>query len=96
MSKPAARQGDPHTCPLSDGLKPHAGGKITNGSLKVMIAGQAAATVDSNCRCESTLVNAVTSGSSKVQISGSPAARQGDATVHGGVITGGCGRVRIG
>lgn len=41
--KPAARMGDMHTCPVSDGPKPHVGGPITMGSATVHIAGQPAA-----------------------------------------------------
>src|SRR5206468_3101910 len=41
---PAWRAGtDAHTCPLSDGPKPHVGGTIALGSLTVMIAGLPAA-----------------------------------------------------
>lgn len=41
--QPAARMGDMHTCPLSDGPKPHVGGPITTGSATVLIGGQPAA-----------------------------------------------------
>jgi uncharacterized Zn-binding protein involved in type VI secretion len=41
--QPAARLGDMHTCPLSDGPKPHVGGPITTGSATVLIGGQPAA-----------------------------------------------------
>lgn len=96
MSQPAARQGDSHACPLSDGTKPHVGGKITDGMLKVMIGGKPAATVGARCQCQSPVVNTVTAGSAKVRIGGLSAARQGDATTHGGVITAGCDKVRMG
>lgn len=42
--KPAWRAGaDAHACPLVDGVKPHAGGVVTLGSLTVMIGGLPAA-----------------------------------------------------
>jgi uncharacterized Zn-binding protein involved in type VI secretion len=41
--QPAARMGDMHTCPMSDGPKPHVGGPITTGSATVLIGGQPAA-----------------------------------------------------
>jgi uncharacterized Zn-binding protein involved in type VI secretion len=34
---------DTHTCPLSDGPKPHVGGVVMVGSMTVMIGGMAAA-----------------------------------------------------
>ena len=33
--QPAACQGDPQTCPMTDGAKPHVGGIITKGSSTV-------------------------------------------------------------
>jgi uncharacterized Zn-binding protein involved in type VI secretion len=42
--KPAWRAGgDVHTCPLSDGPKPHVGGSVVLGSVTVLIAGMPAA-----------------------------------------------------
>src|SRR4051812_42337037 len=42
--KPAWRAGgDGHTCPLSDGPKPHVGGTIAVGSATVVIGGMPAA-----------------------------------------------------
>ena len=96
MSQPAARQGDPHTCPLCDGLKRHVGGKITGGASRVMIDGRPATTIGATCQCQSPKLNSVRSGSTKVLFQGRPAARQGDATEHGGSITGGSGKVIIG
>lgn len=42
-SMPAARIGDLHVCPMSDGPKPHVGGPITLGSMTVLIGGMPAA-----------------------------------------------------
>lgn len=97
MSKPAARIGDMHTCPLSDLAKPHVGGNITTaGSVNVLIGGQPAATQGSICQCVSPAINIVQSGSGSVLINNKPAARQGDPTAHGGVISSGFPQVLIG
>ena len=92
---PAARVGDMHTCPMSDGPKPHVGGPIMPpGAPMVLIAGMPAARVGDMCTCvgpPSTIVM----GSSKVMIGGMPAARMGDSTAHGGVITVGAPTVMI-
>ena len=77
----AARVGDLHVCPLSDGPKPHVGGPIMMGNGTVLIDGQAAATVGSICTCI---------------VGGQPIARVGDMTAHGGVITSGSPTVDIG
>lgn len=47
----AARQGDLHVCPLSDGPKPHVGGPILTGSGQVLIGGQPAARVGDAALC---------------------------------------------
>lgn len=50
--KPAARVSDMHTCPMSDGPKPHVGGPILpSGAVLVMIGGLPAATVGNMCTC---------------------------------------------
>ncbi len=36
---PAARIGDPHICPMSDGPKPHVGGPIVLGAVTVLVGG---------------------------------------------------------
>ena len=92
---PAARIGDMHTCPMSDGPKPHVGGPVTQGVPTVLIDGMPAATVGSLCTCVGP-PDAVVKGSMTVYIGGQPAARMGDMTVHGGVITVGSPTVIIG
>jgi uncharacterized Zn-binding protein involved in type VI secretion len=83
---PAARVGDMHTCPLSDGPKPHVGGPILPpGAPRVMIGGMPAARVGDMATCTGP-PDTIAAGSSKVMIAGMPAARVGDQTVHGGVI----------
>jgi uncharacterized Zn-binding protein involved in type VI secretion len=92
---PAARIGDMHTCPMSDGPKPHVGGPVAQGVPTVLIDGMPAATVGSLCTCVGP-PDAVVKGSMTVYIGGQPAARMGDMTVHGGVITVGSPTVIIG
>ncbi len=49
--QPAARLGDMHTCPMSDGPKPHVGGPILTGSATVLISGQPAARQGDTATC---------------------------------------------
>jgi uncharacterized Zn-binding protein involved in type VI secretion len=92
---PAARLGDMHTCPLSDGPKPHVGGPITGpGASKVLIGGMPAARVGDMAQCVGP-PDSIVMGSSKVMIQGMPAARMGDQTAHGGVIVLGAPTVMI-
>lgn len=92
----AARVGDMHTCPLSDGPKPHVGGPVMPpGVPTVMIEGKPAATVGNLCTCTGP-PDSIIMGSSTVFIGGKPAARMGDSTAHGGTITLGAATVMIG
>src|SRR5437016_4054315 len=94
---PAARVGDPHLCPLSDGPKPHVGGVISPpGCPTVFIGGQPAARVGDLATCMGP-PNAIAMGSPTVFIGGQMAARLGDPMVHlGGAISLGCPTVNIG
>lgn len=93
---PAARVGDLHTCPLSDGPKPHVGGPIMPpGVPTVLIGGLPAATATGMATCAGP-PDTIVRGSATVLIGGKPAARLGDQTAHGGVITVGCPTVMIG
>jgi uncharacterized Zn-binding protein involved in type VI secretion len=66
--KPAWRAtGDTHTCPLSDGPKPHVGGVVAVGSQTVRIGGLPAARQGDQV-IEAGAPNAVTSGASNVLI----------------------------
>ncbi|MEO8516521.1 MAG: PAAR domain-containing protein, partial [Flavobacterium sp.] len=48
----AARSTDMHTCPMSDGSKPHVGGPLLpGGNSSVLIGGLPAAIVGDNCVC---------------------------------------------
>lgn len=49
--KLAARLGDQHLCPASDGPKPHVGGTISSGSSKVLISGLPAARAGDQAIC---------------------------------------------
>ena len=94
--KPAARVGDMHTCPMSDGPKPHVGGPVLPpGAPTVFIGGMPAARVGDMAACASA-PDCIAMGATSVLIGGMPAARMGDQTVHGGVITLGCPTVLIG
>jgi uncharacterized Zn-binding protein involved in type VI secretion len=84
-----------HTCPLSDGPKPHVGGPIMPpGVPNVLIAGLPAAVVGTLCTCTGP-PDSIVRGSVKVMIGGRPAARMGDQTAHGGVIVAGAPTVMI-
>lgn len=95
MGKPAARLGDNHTCPAVEGLKPHVGGAILEGSPNVFIGGKPAARVGDRLSCTGS-TDTITEGEPTVFINGRPAARMGDRTAHGGVIMEGCQTVIIG
>lgn len=92
---PAARILDMHTCPMSDGPKPHVGGPICMGATSVMIGFMPAARVGDMCVCVGP-PDSIAKGSPTVQIEYMMAARMGDQTAHGGVITLGCPTVLIG
>ena len=92
----AARVGDMHTCPMSDGPKPHVGGPVMPpGCPTVFIGGMPAARVGDFATCAGP-PDTIIMGSTTVIIGGMPAARQGDTTVHGGSIIVGCPTVTIG
>jgi uncharacterized Zn-binding protein involved in type VI secretion len=97
MGNPAARVGDMHTCPMSDGLKRHIGGPVLplGASSNVFIGGRLAATVGTKCMCLSA-PDTIANGSKGVFINGKPAARMGDSTAHRGRVTSGLPTVLIG
>ena len=96
---PAARVGDMHTCPMiTPGTPPvpHVGGPILPpGCPTVLIAFQPAARVTDKCTCVGP-PDVIAKGSLTVMIGSLLAARVGDQTAHGGVITLGCPTVIIG
>ena len=92
---PAARVGDMHTCPMSDGPKPHVGGPILPpGSPNVFIGKLPAARQTDMCTCVGP-PDMIAVGSMKVMINGLPAARMNDMTSHGGMIVAGFPTVMI-
>lgn len=94
----AARDTDPHTCPITvkGTTTPHQGGVIkASGASKVFIGFLPAAVERDECICGES-GNKIAKGSGTVNIGGKPAARMGDMTEHGGVITGGEATVNIG
>lgn len=85
-----------HTCPMSDGPKPHVGGPITGpGAPTVIIGFMPAAVVGDLCVCAGP-PDTIVKGSTAVLIGNKPAARLGDQTAHGGVIVAGFPNVLIG
>jgi uncharacterized Zn-binding protein involved in type VI secretion len=91
----AARITDMHVCPMVTGVVPHVGGPIVVGVPTVMIGFLPAAHVTSMCVCVGP-PDIIVKGSVTVLIGGTPAARLGDMTAHGGVIVAGCPTVLIG
>jgi uncharacterized Zn-binding protein involved in type VI secretion len=96
MGQPAARVGDMHVCPMSDGPKPHVGGPIAPaGCPTVLIGGQPAARVGDIAICAGP-PDMIAKGEPTVLVGGQPAARLGDCTAHGGCVTMGLATVQIG
>ena len=99
MSKPAARLGDMHTCPMvTPGTPPvpHVGGPISGPCVPtVLMGGMPAAVLGDMATCVGP-PDLIALGSSGVLIGGKPAARMGDTTAHGGVIAVGFPTVLIG
>ncbi|MFO7562457.1 MAG: PAAR domain-containing protein [Enhygromyxa sp.] len=92
----AARVNDPHSCPLSTPFA-HGGGLISGPGVETVKIGHlAAATAGTTCTCAGGVPNVITGGSGTVKIGYQPAARVGDSTAHGGVISKGCSTVVIG
>jgi len=95
MSKPAARITDMHVCPLVNGIVPHVGGPIVQGSIDVMIGNMPAARSGDTAVCVGP-TDIIALGSMTVLINNMPAARMGDQTAHGGTIVAGFPQVLIG
>lgn len=93
---PAARVSDMHVCPLSTGPVPHVGGPILPpGEPTVLIKGLPAARAMDKATCAGP-PDVIAMGSSSVFTGGSPQARVGDMTVHGGKIVMGAFTVFVG
>ena len=92
--QPAARVGDMHVCPLSDGPKPHVGGPLIGpGVSTVLIGDRPAAVVGDACQCSGP-PDALAAGSATVLVGDRPLVRVGDATAHGGIVASGCPTVQ--
>lgn len=61
--------GDTHACPLVDGVKPHAGGKVVKGSTSVLIGGMPAARMGDSI-VEAGAPNVIAGGAPNVLIGG--------------------------
>ncbi len=95
MSKPAARIGDQHVCPMT-APSPHVGGPVGGpGIPDVLIGGLPAATMGDSCICSGP-PDTIILGSTTVLIGGRPAARAGDPCAHGGSVLSGLPTVLIG
>jgi uncharacterized Zn-binding protein involved in type VI secretion len=93
---PAARITDLHTCPMVTGVVPHVGGPIIPPcATTVLIGFLPAARVTDKLVCVGP-TDVIVQGSPTVLINNLMAARIGDLTVHGGVITTGEPTVIIG
>lgn len=96
---PAARLTDLHVCPMvTPGLPPipHVGGPVIGpGVPTVLICALPAAVLGDNAVCVGP-PDTIIKGSATVLIGGRPAARVGDATVHGGNVVMGAPTVMIG
>ncbi len=96
MGKPAARQLDPHVCPMFDGPKPHVGGPLLPPFQTTVITGKMLQSRIGDLATCAGPPDSIAMGSAGVIVVGSPAARMGDMTVHGGNIVVGCPTVLIG
>jgi uncharacterized Zn-binding protein involved in type VI secretion len=86
-----------HTCPMTTGPVPHVGGPIMPPCcIPVKIGGLPAACVGDQAQCAAGPPDVIAMGSLTVKVGNKPAARLGDPTAHGGVITLGCMTVMIG
>jgi uncharacterized Zn-binding protein involved in type VI secretion len=92
----AARLTDAHSCPLTVPAT-HVGGVIVGPCVaSVVIEYRDAATERSTCACGLGPPNRIAKGSASVFINRKGAARMGDPTTHGGVVTSGCPNVSFG
>ena len=95
----AARLTDMHTCPMvTPGVPPvpHVGGPILGPGVPTVLIGKLPASVEGDLATCVGPPDTILQGSTTVLINGRPAARQGDATAHGGTVALGCLTVMIG
>jgi uncharacterized Zn-binding protein involved in type VI secretion len=88
---PAARVGDPHSCPA------HGNGSVSGpGKATVLINNQYAARQGDACTCPTGVTDPILDGSPTVRIGDQAAARETERCAHGGTITKGFPKVLIG
>ena len=96
--KPAARLTDMHMCPMvipGVPLIPHVGGPVMKGAATVLIGMMPAARQMDMAMCVGPPAT-IAMGPPPVLTENLMAARMGDPTMHGGMITVGCPTVLIG
>ncbi len=97
MANPSARVGDDHSCPMMQGTVPHVGGPILPPCHPTTTSGGASmARLGDKLQCKGGPPDFIVTGSATVTVGGKPAARKGDKTMHGGVVTAGFAKVLIG
>jgi uncharacterized Zn-binding protein involved in type VI secretion len=98
MALPAARENDSHVCSQST-PRPHGGGPVTDGFVKVLIQGLSGARIGDPTKCVMAVEvgpDFIKCGSKTVLFGGRPAARLSSATLHGGAIVSGSPTVLVG
>lgn len=97
MANMAARVGDPHICPMSDGPKPHVGGPVLPPcAVTVLTGGMPQARVTDKATCVG-VPDVFVIGSPTVLVNNLMAIRVlQDITMHGGNVVVGCPTVIIG
>lgn len=96
MSKPVAKVGDMHTCPMTTGPVPHVGGPIVGpGATTVLVDNMPVAVVSDAATCSGP-PDVIISGSTTVLAENKPLAALGSQTAHGGVVVAGSPTVLVG
>jgi uncharacterized Zn-binding protein involved in type VI secretion len=83
----AARVGDAHRCDEEEPVT-HAGGPIVTGARNVYVGGRHAARVGDGAHCEGGAEDLVVEGEPTVIVAGARAARRGDRTGGGRLVSG--------
>jgi len=91
----AARETDPHICPMTDWAKPHAGGPLKTAAVQVETGGPHQSRLADFADCVGP-PDVIAQGAETVLVQQLPAARMTDKSVHGGFIAMGFPTVLIG
>ena len=94
MSKPAARLGDMHVCPMVTGVVPQSVGRARRWGRRSADRRHAGACMGDMAVCVGP-PDTIVLGSFKVLANNKPIARMGDMTAHGGSIVLGCFTVLV-